>query len=498
MKGKLSYLLSLSLLLSACSYDQVTEVCPEVRMEPVNVTFTLSLQDAARTKADDNKWDGNGYVQEAGTAFENRILKETVKVFAYNADGTYAGEVPLLQWTGTAANPVFHGYFNATTAGTYKFVVIANCTNESYSLAYDYGTNMPDLNNLLFKAPDLTDQTVIDNGAIPMWGIRNFTIGNDTESIDLESIWLLRSLAKVEVKLDASLTSQYALTDVTISNVSNTGFSLPKYDAWKALENTTILTHDNGFNAYMTAQTTNGVALAAETSGSSYYLYVPEYDNVSGTYAESYISLNVLEDGKVANTEPFKLYFRPYSAGVAGAEADRYNVVRNHIYRYTITKVNIGSDLSLICEVQPWTVNEESWNYTDQVSIDAGGELTWTDESIVSKPSGEVVTTGGTLTCSFKLATPTDATWQAEFIPVSGDRVAFKFVATDGSEVDTISGNVGEAATLTIKTAQTNITQNNIALLRITVHTKDGRTIVVKDLLPSGFDADEYTLIHSM
>lgn len=497
MKGKLSYLLSLSLLLSACSYDQSTEVSPEMRMEPVNVTFTLSLQDAARTKADDNEWDGNGYDQEAGTVFENRILKETVKVFAYNADGTYAGEVPLLQWTGTEANPIFHGYFNATTAGTYKFVVIANCTNESYSLAYDYGTDMPVLNNLLFKAPDLTDQTVIANGAIPMWGIKNFTINENTEDIDLESIWLLRSLAKVEVKLDASLTSQYALSEVAISNVSNTGYSLPSYDAWKALENTTILTHDNGFNAYMTAQTVNGVALAAETAGSSYYLYVPEYDNVSGTYAELYISLNVLEDGKVANTEPFKLYFRPYSDGFAGAEADRYNVVRNHIYRYTITKVNIGSDLSLICEVQPWTLNEESWDYTDQVSIDAGGELTWTAGINVSA-SGEVVTTGGTLTCSFILATPTDATWQAEFIPVSGDREAFKFVAADGSEVDTISGKVGETATLTIKTAQTNITQNNIALLRITVHTKDGRTIVVKDLLPYGFDADEYTLIHSM
>lgn len=352
MKGKLSYLLSLSLLLSACSYDQVTEVCPEVRMEPVNVTFTLSLQDAARTKADDNKWDGNGYDQEDGTAFENRILKETVKVFAYNADGTYAGEVPLLQWTGTAANPVFHGYFNATTAGTYKFVVIANCTNESYSLAYDYGTNMPDLNGLLFAAPVLSEQ-ILSTGAIPMWGVTEFEIDEDTGDMDLGNVYMLRSLAKVEVLLsDALISEGYTINSASISKVAKSGYSLPT--GWASISKTEEMVHDGAFHPYVSVDETN-VTLASDSAVK--YLYICEYENSASTatgYNPVTISLTLYKNGTEFKTYDSAIRFCSYGTDglpISGTDSD---IVRNHIYRFTVTKVATGSDLELLITISDW------------------------------------------------------------------------------------------------------------------------------------------------
>ena len=60
---------------------------------------------------------------------------------------------------------------------------------------------------------------------------------------------------------------------------------------------------------------------------------------------------------------------------------------------------------------------------------------------------------------------------------------------------------VGEKATLTIRPLGSNLTQNNVAILRIVVKTTDGRTIaVVKNDVLSGnssYNNKEYTITHS-
>ena len=154
--------------------------------------------------------------------------------------------------------------------------------------------------------------------------------------------------------------------------------------------------------------------------------------------------------------------------------------------------------------VQDWSeADVEEWDFTDQVSLGEGGKLvfgtmssdTFTANATQTK---EVVTTGGELACQFHIATPTESIWQAEFIATNSDsNNAFVFVSDNGTESATATGNVGEKATLVIKPANANIDQNKSALLRISVRTKEGRTIVVKDLLPDNLGVNEYTITHS-
>lgn len=487
MKGKISYLLCLSLLLSACSYDQVTEVCPEGRETGVTVSFTLSLEQTEKTKADDYTW-GDQYETIEATAFENRILPETVKVFAYDNDGAFIEELSFLRWTtandGTAA---FNGYFRATQAGTYKFVVIANCTNESYGLAYDYVNNIPTLDKLHFYAPDLTVQTTLEKGAIPMWGITTCVLpqeANDATGIDLGTVWMLRSLAKVEVALSNALSSQYALGDVTISNYNTVGNCLPA--GWTNLASTQELGHVGGFNAYNATDNTtaNSVSLASGSNGAVWYLYVPEYLNV--TTAETYISLNLYEKnaagtvGSKVNGEPFKIYFRPYTNGVAGAQSSFYNVTRNHYYQYTVTQVSIGSNLELECLVQPWSLYEENLNFDKFVSVSEpltptignlyenqeNNYIVMADHEYTTVSTKDGVTTEGTLTArtaqmTFTILTPKGYTWYASLIAddegkpfgfVQFDENGRALLDADGTLATTAmaSGSVGSQATLTV------------------------------------------------
>lgn len=174
-------------------------------------------------------------------------------------------------------------------------------------------------------------------------------------------------------------------------------------------------------------------------------------------------------------------------------------------YRYTyIIKMSKGGNkVTLECDVQPWNLQEEDMVFDDQVSINEGGQLVWnkgTYQGSISTYNAEVTLSPGIpLTGQFTINTPTGATWHAEFIPQDAGSVnAFVFDKGDGTTSATISGNVGEPATLSIRPVNTSIANNKKALLRICVKTGDGRTIVVRELMPSGFQNSEYTIIQSI
>ena len=162
-------------------------------------------------------------------------------------------------------------------------------------------------------------------------------------------------------------------------------------------------------------------------------------------------------------------------------------VVRNHDIQVRAL-VNAGGKLELTFNVQPWTDISTSWNYTDVVTINENGHLSWitgsyekieTDtETNVSTVTMKKVTSGSTtsytnLQCTFHIDTPEDATWYASFI--SGDINSFEFVSAN-------SGPVGERATLTIKAKNSTISTSQMAYLDIVIVTADGRTLKSSEL----------------
>ena len=162
-------------------------------------------------------------------------------------------------------------------------------------------------------------------------------------------------------------------------------------------------------------------------------------------------------------------------------------VVRNHDIQVRAL-VNAGGKLELTFNVQPWTNVPTTWNYTDVVTLNENGHLSWTTgsyeeietdtETKVSTVTMKKVTSGCTtsytnLECTFFIETPKDATWYASF--VGGDINSFEFVGEN-------SGSVGQQAKLTIKAKNSTISTSQMAYLDIVIVTADGRTLKSSEL----------------
>ena len=101
-------------------------------------------------------------------------------------------------------------------------------------------------------------------------------------------------------------------------------------------------------------------------------------------------------------------------------------------------------------------------------------------------------------TCYFNIQAPVGATWTASLIPLTASAMdAFSIVE------ETKHGVVGSADMQRIRIRVNNpdpISARNACKLRITVQTADGRSIVVKDLMPEGTDdgIEEFTIIQNL
>ena len=208
----------------------------------------------------------------------------------------------------------------------------------------------------------------------------------------------------------------------------------------------------------------------------------------------------IAENAKIAlqfdgDNKAYEIEFKNYHSGKP--IGDPHNIVRNHYYKYTITKVNTGVNLELTCKVQPWTLVEESWDYTDVPAVYTGGYITWSSSSSVN--NDRVNLTSSTATFTFGLSSPENATWRAEFVTIKGNQNAFKFTEVVGGNNYTsyATGDVGKLVTLTIGTTGTATVGNNEAYLRIWVVLPDGRTIRVSDMLYSANEEKEYVIVQT-
>ena len=197
------------------------------------------------------------------------------------------------------------------------------------------------------------------------------------------------------------------------------------------------------------------------------HVYITEWEAIA---ENAKIALQFKDDNK-----PYEIEFKNYEGGKpVGAP---HNIVRNHHYQYTITKVNTGVNLELTCQVQPWTLIEESWDYTDLPAVSDDGHISWSD----GNRQGNLVyfdASNPYATFTFGLSAPASATWRVEFVNKKGKQNAFRFTkVVNGVEVGNdannpnyyMTGNVGEKVTLRVRYTNPNITENNEAYLRILV-----------------------------
>ncbi len=200
-------------------------------------------------------------------------------------------------------------------------------------------------------------------------------------------------------------------------------------------------------------------------------------------------------DGRNTSTNVYKEV--PLSS-IAGWEAGKRNNL-NLVFK--------DKEIVLECVVEPWELVDEVIDFSDQVSVTT--KLTPDEETVRSwnPDTGEVIFYDNVdmqAVFNFRIETPKGATWTAALIPVEGHQDAFEFVK------DTKYGAVGVDSELRIRvTNNAPIAPRHVCKLRITVQTADGRTIVVKNLMPlnsngttmvdnDGNVITEYTIIQNL
>ena len=147
----------------------------------------------------------------------------------------------------------------------------------------------------------------------------------------------------------------------------------------------------------------------------------------------------------------------------------------------TITEFEINT------VVEDWKTQTEEIDFTQQVEVREEEKMQWVEGTYesLSVEKGEVVLftdVNKVAECKFNIRTPVGATWTASLIPLTASAMdAFSIVE------DTKYGSVGTDDMQSVKIKINNpdpISARNECLLRITVQTPDGRTIVVKNLMP--------------
>ena len=353
------------MLTTSCCQDEVLEEVVESRSEKLQVYFTLNLGENSMNSR--TTWEGYDNDEtnpegEIGTDLENLVDDIQVLLFT-NDDNTFLGEVSITAFYPTEGDSHLYKFYgelptlptgksimNANKYLNCKIMVLANCSVDPSDI-----TGTTTINTLLEAA------TFNFNGnpsLIPMWGVLKVTPDDKVLMHEngfpnpLPDIYLLRAMAKVEVIMKDT---EHAITSIAVENYNDTGYCVPA--GYGEATDTRELVRNDVFRATSDINSRASSFIANESvvtendkTYKCYTIYVPEYKNMEGTSAvanPSRIAIQV--DGKTDKT--YYIYY-----GTAGKETE-WNIVRNHIYRYTITAVNTAVDVHLTLEymVMDWT-----------------------------------------------------------------------------------------------------------------------------------------------
>ena len=310
--------------------------------DAVRVAFRMSYANG-NTRAANEGWDDYD-PKDDGTAYENAINTEQLQIKVCDENGTIIGDVEnvIAINNGTDTNPEYSitgTWENAADklSKAKKIMVFANC-----------GTSIVtpgNIQNLAFAMSATTQY-------IPMWGVTTLTnelvVG---KSNNLGTIDLLRSLAKVKVKLaDGMKSRKYSLGAMQLNNYNTSGYTLPL--TYNTVASTAAIRfgnslHDNSSWAQSITMTNN--------DDESIMLYIPEYDNINAaTDRKATISLQLMRDGEEEGN--YTLHFCNYTPEGAPDAASTYNIQRNHYYEYTVGLTD--DQVKIVLNVKEWNLRQ--------------------------------------------------------------------------------------------------------------------------------------------
>lgn len=486
---RLLILLPIVSLMAACNL--IYEDCSKCDLtDEVEIGFIIStgMFSDAETKAE--------FGTEPGSSYENYIgiMSGDFRFLLFDINGKYLRtfqpepeDITPLGIPGMVPNPdplgepmpVNRAYYVTTKMNrppaNFYLVALLNYggVNGRYPLGEDMASESetPDL----FIGVSTIDDVVSNNAAggwgqfnynpttpyaptptipMPMYGVRRFDnfVARDKMLTDLGDVNVLRTYAKIRVRLVGELADGYDIASVSLKNYPTVAYKAPN------ITENTPRGVTNATEQYCTqAQVSTGSLPFRKITNDIYELYVPPYDNINAPLnRKATISL------QLTNGQTFEdaIHFAYYDEnGKLPANPTYFNILRNQVVDYKITGIS-GADLTLELEANPWDVKQSIFHYTQLVTFAEGGFPAFNESTISTidysdQDNGNVyviMKQDNTIAeVNFTIMTPTGSTWKAILVREKGASDAFSFVDSGGNVIVEPTGDVGTPATLRIK-----------------------------------------------
>ena len=348
-------------LTTSCSQEEGLE--PQVATEKIPVSFSIALNNSsARSRAGEGEtWgdnEDNDKDSEVGNEFENFIDPNLLKAELTLFDLTEENESLLCEVVNITIFETGSGNVYQLVGEVNVNVDITDYTVAKLNVYANFDTN-EDGQMLTAFGTDYTGE-LIGKGrkCIPMWGVKkieNFSLTPGGIK-DLGPIYLLRAMSKIEVTLHDDLVKEgYKLEGAYLGKYKENGNI--RLNGYNDIDNTLNIETINSFNEYTEQNSTSKVAQSGgldfiSVNDYTYCIYVPECSN----YTKSdLIQIKLLkEEGQGENK---KIDYILKDNTFPSFPMNITNLVRNHLYRYTIKSVNINTevDVTLQYQVMEWT-----------------------------------------------------------------------------------------------------------------------------------------------
>lgn len=284
---------------------------------------------------------------------------------------------------------------------------------------------------------------------IPMFGIGTGRLSDARKELDgclhlTCDIPMLRALAKVEV-IDNIPQSNISVSSVSLSTHNTNGRYIPNIAEnpnWNK-NNIQVVKPSLPDNVGISTQNLTFVKIT-ENNTDKWVAYIPEMNLTSGAVKDNMPTLNINVATTKDNSTSSSTYAMPLGEYLNGVFNNTYfDILRNHIYRYTIASVNATANITL--EVLPWDKeDDERWDYTQVPgTVEA---IQWSNFANEVQETAEVTLNISTaasdiLTGTFTIPSPLSGTWHAQLMPIGdANPAAVVFCNADGTDIDTADG----------------------------------------------------------
>lgn len=491
---------------ASCTYDD--SLCVEDRpgyKEGNDVWLSVDVRSLDPSAGNGSRADNSNHPEEDGTAPENYINVDDVKVLFVGPEGTvmrvldrdnYVVVKPTDETNYTNYTLTFNinrEYFSIPSGqdkATFKLMVVANASGAMGDGGSEFTTTKMWAKTPEGVARDLTsfkyspkenvvwEPSIANKRGIPMTGLvakeysQNDIIGATSQSNALEAgiIYMQRAMAKFRF-IDQIVEHDESMRGVSIQSVrfigyANQGAYFPygttADSEWytngaRPLEQGTMKKEWYQENAILSTSPVRFHDSETNKEYSAFTCYVPEFNinSFDELVVTPRIEVKVHGLNDPSKTDDITTY--NYWLSRVG-EPGIWQIARNHIYEIRIN-VEPNLKLNLTVNVKDWDKKEFDYELSEVVTVDEENRLKWTiaasDDKTFStgvksyngKDENQLTINAGpekSVVGTFKISSPTGSTWTAYLTPGENGSGAFEFVDAEGNVITAPSGSVPE------------------------------------------------------